>query len=111
MRNPQSCLALVLAGLLLTAIPAWSSISGSISGVVTDPTSAVISGATVSVVDTQTGIRSTLTTDSKGFYNFPALPVGTYDLEISQIGFKEYRKSGLVVDANSALRVDAVLSV
>ncbi len=75
----------------------WASIDGSISGVVTDPSGAVISGAQVVAVNTQTGVRTSLATDSKGFYNFQALPVGTYNLEITQIGFTSYRKTGLVV--------------
>lgn len=111
MRNPQPPLAIVLAGFMFTTILAWSSITGSISGVVTDPSGAVISGASVVALNTQTGVKTALTTDSSGFYNFSTLAIGTYDLEISQIGFKIHAKSGLVVDANSALRVDAVLSV
>jgi hypothetical protein len=31
----------------------------------------------------QTGIKNTATTDSKGFYSFLSLPVGTYDIEVS----------------------------
>jgi hypothetical protein len=89
----------------------WASITGSISGVVTDSSGAVIAGAQVVAIDTQTGVRTTVTTDAKGFYSFPSLPVGTYDLEISQVGFKTFHKTGLVVDANSALRADATLTV
>jgi len=111
MRNPQRSLALVLAGSILTTVLAWASINGSISGVVTDPSGAVVSGATVVAIDTQTGVRTTVTTDAKGFYSLPALAIGTYDLQVSEIGFKSYDKTGLVIKANSALRVDATLSV
>src|SRR5579864_7196696 len=89
----------------------WASISGSISGLVTDSTGAVVSGASVVATNTQTGVKTTVTTDGKGFYSLPALPVGTYDLKVSVIGFKTYTETGLVINANSALRVDAVLSV
>jgi Carboxypeptidase regulatory-like domain/TonB dependent receptor len=111
MRNPQPSLAVVLAGFISITVLTWASITGSISGVVSDPTGAVIAGANVVAVNTQTGVKTALTTDSRGFYNFSTLAIGTYDLEISQIGFRTYAKSGLVVDANSALRVDAILSV
>jgi Carboxypeptidase regulatory-like domain len=90
---------------------ALASINGSISGVITDSSGAVISGATVVATNTETGVRTTLTTDSKGFYNFASLPIGTYNLEISQIGFRTFQEKQLVIDANSALRVDAVLQV
>ncbi len=96
---------------LLSATLMWASITGSISGVVTDSSGAVIANAQVVAIDTQTGVRTTVTTDSKGFYSLPTLPVGTYNLEISQVGFKTFIKTGLVIDANSALRADASLTV
>ncbi len=89
----------------------WASIAGSISGIVTDSSGAVVAGAKVIATDTQTGVQTTVTTDAKGFYSLPALPVGTYDLQVNQIGFKAYTETGLVINANSALRVDATLSV
>src|SRR5258708_3372016 len=97
--------------LLLVSATVWASITGSISGVVTDSSGALISGATVVATDIQTGVKTSVTTDTKGFYSLPALAIGTYDLEISQPGFKTYRKTGLVIDANAALRADASLHV
>ena len=111
MRDPQRSTVIVLAGLFLTAVLSWASITGSISGVVTDPSGAVVVGAQVVATDTQTGIHTTQMTDDKGFYNFAALPIGTYDLEVSRAGFKTSRRSGLVIDANSALRADMTLTV
>ena len=96
---------------VLFSMSAWGSITGAISGVVTDPTGAVISGATVVATNTQTGIKSTITTDSKGFYSFPSLEVGTYNVEVSQTGFRTFGKLGIVVDANSAIRTDATLQL
>src|SRR6202167_308143 len=100
-------LAFVLFGLALAS----ASITGSISGVVTDKSGAVVAGATVVATDTLTGVQTTQKTDAKGFYNLPTLAVGTYNLEIKQLGFKTYRQTGLVIDANSALRADASLEV
>ena len=93
------------------AVAVFASIHGSISGVVLDPSGSAIVGATVTVTETQTGVRSTTATDSKGFYNFPELPIGKYDVEIEANGFKTYKQTGLTVDANSALRVDAILQI
>jgi len=101
----------VLVVVLLTLAVAWASITGSISGVVTDASAAVVSGASVIAIDTLTGVKTSVTTDAKGFYNLPTLAIGTYDLEISHAGFKTYRKTGLVIDANAALRADAILEV
>ncbi len=111
MRNRQCAVVAVLAFVLFALALASASITGSISGVVTDKSGAVVSGASVVATNTLTGVQTTQKTDSKGFYNLPTLAVGTYNLEISQVGFKVYRQTGLVIDANSALRVDASLSV
>ncbi len=96
---------------LLGATLAWASITGSISGVVMDPNGGVIVGATVTAIETQTGVKTEIATDSKGFYNFPSLPVGLYDVEVRSSGFKLYRQTGLVIDVNSALRVDVSLQI
>jgi hypothetical protein len=111
MRNRQRASVSLYLFLFLAIGLTWASIAGSISGLVTDSSGAVIAGAKVIATDTQTGVQTTVTTDAKGFYSLPALPVGTYDLQISQIGFKAYTETGLVINANSALRVDATLSV
>src|SRR6185369_14398484 len=89
----------------------WASITGSISGVVTDPSGALVAGAHVIAIDRETGGRTETTTDAKGFYSLPSLAVGTYDLQIDNSGFRKYQQSGIVIDANSALRKDVVLQV
>src|SRR5262249_26733135 len=96
---------------LFSAIVAFASIHGSISGVVLDSSGAAIAGATVTATETQTGAKLETTTDSKGFYNFTELAIGIYDVEIRANGFKTFRQTGLTVDANAALRVDATLQV
>ena len=111
MRNRPCGAVAVLAFVLFALALASASITGSISGVVMDKSGAVISGATVVATDTQTGIQTTQKTDAKGFYNLPTLAVGTYNLEITHVGFKTFRQTGLVIDANSALRADASLDV
>src|ERR1700735_5451295 len=104
--------AIAALGFVLFAVALVSaSITGGISGVVRDKSGAVISDASVVAIDTQTGVRTTVTTDAKGFYNLPTLAIGTYDLAISHIGFRTYRQTGLVIDANSELRADASLDV
>jgi hypothetical protein len=90
--------ALVVVILFLIAIPAWPSINGSISGMVTDPSGGVVTGAQVVAIETQTQVRTEVTTDSKGFFNFPALPIGNYTIEIHANGFKTYKQEGLAID-------------
>ncbi len=101
----------ILAGILLAACAVWASITGSISGIVTDPSGSVIAGVQVTATNTATGVRAAVETDGAGFYSFSDLPVGDYDIEVKQTGFKSYRKSGIHVDANSAIRADVKLDI
>ncbi|HJX94394.1 MAG TPA: carboxypeptidase regulatory-like domain-containing protein [Candidatus Acidoferrum sp.] len=104
-------LCLSLCSVLLLAIDSWAGVGGSISGTVTDSSGAVVVKATVTATNADTGIRQTTATDGKGFYSFPNLPIGNYELEVASSGFRSYRKTGIVIDANSALRIDTVLIV
>ncbi|MGC2388198.1 MAG: carboxypeptidase-like regulatory domain-containing protein, partial [Candidatus Acidiferrum sp.] len=63
------------------------------------------------MTNADTGIRQTTVTDGKGFYSFPNLSIGNYEIEIASRGFRSYRRTGIVIDANSALRIDAILNV
>ena len=98
--------ALLVADLLL-----MGAITGSISGTVKDPSGAVIPGATLTAANIAMGIPNHATSDSKGFYSFPSLPVGRYDLKVDAAGFSSLKRRGLVVDANGALQVDFTLEM
>ena len=52
-----------------------------------------------------------MATDDRGFYSFPSLPIGHYDLQITTASFRPYRRTGIIVDVNSALNIDAALQV
>jgi hypothetical protein len=89
----------------------WASVTGNISGVVRDSGRAVLPGVEVVATNTATGVRTRVTTYAEGFYSFPALPVGTYNLEVRKLGFKSYLQSGLLLKVNDALTVDVTLQV
>jgi Carboxypeptidase regulatory-like domain/TonB dependent receptor-like, beta-barrel len=59
----------------------------SASGRVTDPSDALVAGATVFARETQTGVRTTATTDSEGRFRFPYLKPGPYEIEVHASGF------------------------
>ena len=98
-------------GFFISSAIVWASITGSISGIVTDPTGGIVVGAMVTAINTQTGVRAVVHTDKSGFYSFPDLSVGTYDLEVEQKGFKTFHQSRIVIDANSAIKVDVRLEL
>ncbi|HXX18662.1 MAG TPA: TonB-dependent receptor [Candidatus Acidoferrum sp.] len=102
---PSVALALCLASV------ARAGVSGSISGTIQDSSGAGVPRATVTAINTSTGVRQTVTTDDGGAYSFLSLPIGRYDIEITHAGFKPYRRMGVSIDANSALIVDARLEI
>ena len=106
----RSSLVLGLA-ILGLHVPAPAAVYGSISGIVTDPSRAVVPGASLRLVNTAQGIEFKTATDAKGAYAFPTVPVGTYDLAVAAGGFDPERRIGLIVDLNSALHVDFTLQV
>jgi hypothetical protein len=101
----------VLVLLPVLFLAAYAAIGGNVSGTVKDRTGSVISRATVTAVNLDTGVRQTIETNNAGVFSFAGLAVGHYDIEIVDTGFKPYRRSGVAVDVNSALIVDAVLDV
>jgi hypothetical protein len=78
-------------------VPASAQVSGgSITGTVTDPTGAVVPGATVKIVSRGTGITQTLTSTSSGLFNKPNLDPGTYDVIVDATGFGSVKTEALV---------------
>jgi hypothetical protein len=97
--------------IVLAAGPARAATGGSISGVTTDPTGAMIAGATLKLVNTAQHTIYQAISDRLGFYSFPNLPVGRYNLAVDAIGFAPQKKTGLAVDTDAQLRIDIVLDM
>ncbi len=61
---------------------AWGSVGGSISGVIKDPSGRVVTGAQVTARQVSTGLAYKTLSNGKGYYTFPVLPVGQYELDV-----------------------------
>jgi hypothetical protein len=108
---PRQLLIMALSLPLLFAQVSRAAITGSISGTVRDQSGAVIPAATVVALNVRTGVKQTARTDTRGFYSFTELPIGEYEILIQKTGFREYQQTRLVIDINTALRVDATLQL
>jgi hypothetical protein len=97
--------------LLLHAALAFAFAAGSLSGVIKDDSGAIIPHAGLTLVNTSLHTQFTVSSDMRGFYSFPALPVGRYDLKIEAAGFQPLQKTNLTVDSDAALRIDMVMEV
>ncbi|HWO29981.1 MAG TPA: carboxypeptidase-like regulatory domain-containing protein, partial [Candidatus Acidoferrum sp.] len=101
----------LLIAVFVVAFAAHAEVGGKITGVIKDQSNSVIAGATVVITNTQTGTQLTATTDRDGVFTFPVLPVGQYQIDVTSDAFQPYRKTGLVIDINSALVLDVTLQV
>jgi len=100
-QHPVKRLVLAIATLaLLCAAPLLAQVvKGSISGTVTDPQGAVVSGATVKAINDATSATLTTTSDSSGSFHFNLIPVGTYRVELTATGFKTTVQNNIAVAA------------
>jgi hypothetical protein len=96
-RNLWTLALAVLCALLVVASPGFAQVSGgSITGTLTDSTGAVVTGATVTIVNRGTGVSQTLTTNSTGLFNKPNLDPGNYEVTFTASGFATIRTEVLV---------------
>jgi hypothetical protein len=84
---------------------------GRISGTIRDVTRAVLAAARVTVTNSDTGAIRSAATDASGGYTFSDLSVGRYDFSVESAGFTPYRRTGIVLDVNGSLIIDATLRV
>ena len=100
-------LALSLAVFLFVPghVPAQTA-TGQINGTVADATGAVVPGAGVTVTNQETGLQRETSTNERGDYTFPYLPVGIYTVQANTEGFQQARRTDVVLNVNQTLRVD-----
>src|SRR4029078_10731125 len=98
MNHRKSPCGLVLAVLLLCAAPAGAQLAqGELRGVVTDESSAVMPGVTVTATHLETGTTRTTVTAENGSYFMPAMPLGTYKVTAELQGFANVVREGFTL--------------
>ena len=103
-------LALLIFATLIASISVFSQANtGRILGSVADQTGGAISGATVTVTDTERGTTRTLTTDESGAYNAPSLIPGTYTVRAEYKGFRSTERQNIVLEVGKEARIDLEL--
>lgn len=107
-------LGILLPALLFVAAtrPATAQVLyGSVVGTVSDPSSAVIPGATVTLTSKQIGVNRTDKTDEGGRYSFVNVLPGNYDVMVSASGFRAFVAKEFDVTPNTVQRIDSKLEV
>ena len=72
--------------------------TAALSGIVQDPTGAVVSGATVTLTNAQTAQQRTLQSNGAGSFTFSSVPNGDYKLTVTHTGFRSYNRTGIHLD-------------
>jgi hypothetical protein len=90
----------------LTALLHAQSINASLSGRITDPSQALISGAKVTAVSAATNVRFEASSNGSGEYSLANLPPGPYSIEVEKTGFKKLIKPDVVLHVQDALAID-----
>lgn len=109
-----ACVLLVcLLALCVSTSPtfAQSASTGALAGTVTDPSGAVIAGATVTATSLATGQTRTATTDANGLYKFSLLPPGNYSVNFSAKGFKTIEVPSTTVNVTETVELDRSLEI
>jgi hypothetical protein len=104
-------LAIALVCLLGSAYVWPQAGTGELTGLVSDPTGAVVVGAAVELSNPAVGTSRKTVTSTAGVYRFPAVPVGTYALSLQQSGFKAVKIEGIAISVGSTLTRDIRLEV
>jgi len=96
---------------LLILFTARADVTGSILGIVHDPSGAVIAGVTVTATNSGTNQTRSTTSDATGEYRLLALPIGRYSIEATQAGFQKFIATAVDLTVNAQRRVDITLQV
>lgn len=105
---------LVFPAILLvawTCAQAQIRFQASLSGYVSDPSGAMIPGASVRAINSQTNVATVAHTNASGYYYVPALIAGTYTIQASAKGFKTTVQTGYVINVGDHAALDFHLSV
>src|SRR5215475_14274863 len=99
---------LIMAG-SLTAL--GQTVTAAITGLVTDPSGAVVAGATVTAENTATGVRTAAQTNGAGAYTIRFLPIGSYTVSVDAKGFARSKVDPFALEIDQTAKINVALKV
>jgi hypothetical protein len=102
---------LSVAALTLAPIIAAQSTGGRIRGTVSDPSGAAVVGAKVTLINEATNVSRDVDTSSTGEYLLIEVPIGSYEIDVTQEGFKKYVRKGIALNLNEVISIDIALQL
>ena len=111
-RSVIAAWALWTAAVNFSSVPSMGQVLyGSLVGNVTDQSQGAVRGAQVTIVNQETNLRRTTTTNDVGLYSFPNISSGRYSVTVKIAGFSDFVRTDIPVAVNSSVRVDAQLKL
>lgn len=104
-------LLVCLIGTFALSAALAQTVTGSIAGVVTDPSGAVVVGASVSAQNTATGVTTAAQTNSAGVYTIRLLPIGSYTLTVEARGFNVSKVEPFSLEIDQTAKIDIALKI
>ena len=101
----------VLCMVVFSVLPAVAQTQAGISGVIHDPSGAVIPGVTVTVTNPATNFVRTGISNEAGVYNFPVLQPGIYNIKVELPGFRTIEQNDVELQVQQSARIDFTLQV
>src|SRR6266852_8733346 len=101
----------MLCFVLLSVLPAVAQTQASISGVIHDPSGAVIPGVSVTVTNPATNFVRSAISNEAGVYNFPVLQPGVYNIKVELPGFRTITQNDVELQVQQSARIDFTLQV
>ena len=80
--------------------------TGSVTGVIRDPTGAVLGGAAVTATNVDTAVSYNATSAPDGNYVLPVLPIGHYSIKVLARGFRSDERTGLIIAVDQHAQID-----
>src|SRR5262245_58963772 len=108
----KACYVALGVFFLTSPLSAQTTVAGArLNGTVTDPTGAAVPDANVTVHNTETGLTRETQTTGAGLYDFPNLPVGSYELTMEKAGFSVVKRTGILLTVGALATIDTSLQV
>ncbi|HKV78245.1 MAG TPA: TonB-dependent receptor [Candidatus Sulfotelmatobacter sp.] len=111
MRSLRCCIGALLAAALSFTHVGAQTVTGSITGQVTDPSGAVVAGATVTAENVATSVQTTAGTNGAGVYTLRFLPIGSYRLTVDAKGFASTKVSPFSLEIDQTAKIDVGLTI
>ena len=100
-----------IAALTFAPIIAAQSTGGRIRGTVSDPSGGAVAGAKVTLINEATNVSRDVDTGGNGEYLLIEVPIGSYEIDVTQEGFKKYVRKGIALNLNEVISVDISLQL